>query len=217
MNNLEKLISDLSNYWDISPDEVVDRLNFMNEQEINKIVDKMTKKFKNGGPLPKAKFENGGIMKCLKGGKTYSECMKCGGKAVRKAALGTQIGGKISNVARSTMFDDAAEFMPDADRKFVRQAYRTAKRAGRDLGLTGRGMRNWAKNQVSDRFREYADNSPTLPVLDDITIEDPTIEFNDSFTPLEKNPLNLKKVDHFGGSFNSAFASARKQGFDKFY
>jgi len=57
MNNLEKLITNLSNYWDISPDKVVDRLNFMNEQEINKIVDKMTKKFKNGGTI---KYFHGG-------------------------------------------------------------------------------------------------------------------------------------------------------------
>jgi uncharacterized membrane protein len=51
--------------------------------------------------------------------------------------LGTEIGGKISKVARSTMFDDANEFMPEADRRFVRQAYRTAKSRGRDLGLRG--------------------------------------------------------------------------------
>lgn len=79
---LEKLITDLSNYWDLDPEKVVDRLNHMNESEINKIVNKMTKKFKNGGPLP-SKFENGGIMKCLKGGKPYSECMKCGGKTLK--------------------------------------------------------------------------------------------------------------------------------------
>lgn len=172
MNNLEKLITDLSNYWDISPEQVVDRLNFMNEQEINKIVDKMTKKFQSGGYLSRppignrmiiskvttkprevisseqidsamraenkaraeqlkheaerlrsknfqthmelmnkrtaqvmktqpdapvtnsdpqyfngprnVKFANGGVMKCLKGGKTYSECMKCGGKPIVK-------------------------------------------------------------------------------------------------------------------------------------
>lgn len=32
---------------------------------------------------PRPKFENGGIMKCLKGGKPYSECMKCGGKTLK--------------------------------------------------------------------------------------------------------------------------------------
>ena len=52
----------------------------MNESEINKLIKSMTKKFLNGGVLSKAKFENGGIMKCLQGGKTYAECKKCGGK-----------------------------------------------------------------------------------------------------------------------------------------
>lgn len=171
MDNLEKLISNLSNYWDLSPEKVVDRLNHMNESEIKNVVNKMTKKFQGGGlfdkipqgnymimstktevlpkkpkvtqaqidsaynaeqelsrkrmeqllpeleqmnantkqrldqkrngqtvkmnppiqaPItnsnpvyyngPRPKFEDGGIMKCLKGGKPYSECMKCGGK-----------------------------------------------------------------------------------------------------------------------------------------
>ena len=64
------------------------------------------------------------------------------GGLVQKAALGDQIGGKISKVSRSTMFDDAAAFMPEADRKFVRTAYRTAKNHGRDLGLRGWSLRN---------------------------------------------------------------------------
>ena len=50
----------------------------MNESEINKLINSMTKKFKNGG-----------MIDCLrKGGKTYSECKKCGGNLVRKGAAG---------------------------------------------------------------------------------------------------------------------------------
>ena len=42
----------------------------MNESEINKLINSMTKKFKNGG-----------FVDCLRaGGKTYAECKKCGGK-----------------------------------------------------------------------------------------------------------------------------------------
>lgn len=52
----------------------------MNESEINKLIKSMAKKFLNGDTLFREKFENGGIMKCLKGGKTYTECKKCGGK-----------------------------------------------------------------------------------------------------------------------------------------
>ena len=151
--------------------------------------------------------------------------LKCGGP-IEKAALGTQIGGKISKVARSTMFDDAKEFMPEADRQFVRQAYRAAKNHGRDLGLTGRSLRNWSKNQVSDRFREYADKSPVnmpvqtpqLPVLDtDIVIEDEPIVINDNpFTNLDSSMPTVQKIDRFGGNFNSAFAAARRSGLGEF-
>lgn len=80
MNNLEKLITDLSNYWDISPEQVVDRLNFMNEQEINKIVDKMTKKFKNGG-----------MIDCLRRGGSIKDC-GCGSK-IKKSQRGGVTGG----------------------------------------------------------------------------------------------------------------------------
>jgi hypothetical protein len=45
MNDLEKLITDLSNYWDLSPEKVVDRLNHMNESEINKLIKSMKRKF----------------------------------------------------------------------------------------------------------------------------------------------------------------------------
>jgi hypothetical protein len=90
-------------------------------------------KFMNGTGL----FREGGKMNA------FVEKFKCGGKKkVKKAALGDQIGGKISKVSRSTMFDDAKEFIPEADRKFVRTAYKTAKNHGRDLGLTGKGLRN---------------------------------------------------------------------------
>jgi hypothetical protein len=42
----------------------------MNESEINKLINSMTKK-----------FQNGGMIDCLRaGGKTYAECKKCGGK-----------------------------------------------------------------------------------------------------------------------------------------
>lgn len=146
------------------------------------------------------------------------------GGLVEKAALGTEIGGKISKVARSTMFDDAKDFMPDVDRKFVRQAYRTAKNHGRDLGLTGKDLRNWSKNQVSDRFREYADNSPVnrptpmpqLPVLEDVVIEDEPIVINDVFQNLDTTPLSVQKMDKFGGSFSSAFGAARRSGLREF-
>lgn len=162
MNNLEKLISNLSNYWDISPDKVVDRLNFMNEQEINKIVDKMTKKFKNGGPLPKAKFENGGIMKCLKGGKTYSECMKCGGKPIVKnqepaGPLGSSTDGMGLNIQ-----------LPNRERdlKYTNIISR---------GKTGKAA-TWIPRNGRKQITRFlmADNNPDVPgYANDIQMEIP--------------------------------------------
>ena len=78
MNNLEKLITDLSNYWDLSPEKVVDRLNHMDESEIKNIVNKMTKKFKNGG-----------LIDCLRAGGSLKTC-GCGAK-VEKGAVGMEV------------------------------------------------------------------------------------------------------------------------------
>ena len=325
-NKIEKLIFNLSNRWDCSPQEVVDRLNSMNESEINKLINSMTKKFKNGGMIDCLrkggsikdcscgskinKDQEGGVVKGgnwkdyhtvidapgdtlrfkqyysgpttmqthPEGGVTYTKSSTdgishmygggykpnmwerfvlrmspvdaeteqnwqqliknhkndpavkdktqkkvCGG-SIEKAELGTQIGGKISKVARSTMFDDAKELIPEIDRQFVRQSYRTAKKHGRDLGLRGWSLRNWSKNQVSDRFREYADNSPVtmpvrmpqLPVLEDVIIEDEPIVIDEGFTKLDSSTPTVQKIDRFGGNFNSAFAAARRSGLGEF-
>ena len=63
---IEKLILDLSTRWECSPQEAVDRLNSMNESEINKLINSMTNKFKNGG-----------FIDCLRNGGSVSKC-KCG-------------------------------------------------------------------------------------------------------------------------------------------
>ena len=72
----------------MSPEKVVDRLNFMNEQEINKIVDKMTKKFKNGG-----------LIDCLRNGGSIKDC-GCGAKMV-KAQDGTGKNGLQVQIPKS--------------------------------------------------------------------------------------------------------------------
>lgn len=75
-NKIEKLILDLSNRWDCSPQEAVDRLNSMNESEINKLINSMTKK-----------FENGGFIDCLRNGDSVEKC-KCGCDKIAKAEGG---------------------------------------------------------------------------------------------------------------------------------
>ena len=214
---IEKLILDLSNRWDCSPQEAVDRLNSMNESEINKLINSMTKK-----------FQNGGMIDCLRaGGKTYAECKKCGGKTPLKAQTGATIedeGPVAGRIPRSSMFDAAREFMPDVDRKFVRQAYRAAKRQGRAAGNTGTYLRQDARDRVIEKFRNYADNSPVnrptpmpqLPVLEDVVIEDEPIVINDVFQNLDTTPLSVQKMDKFGGSFSSAFGAARRSGLREF-
>ena len=77
-NKIEKLILDLSNRWDCTPQEAVDRLNSMNESEINKLINSMTNKFKNGG-----------FINCLRAGGTIPEC-KCG-KKIAKGATGMEM------------------------------------------------------------------------------------------------------------------------------
>ena len=81
-NKIEKLVLDLSNRWDCSPEEAVDRLNSMNESEINKLINSMTNKFAKGG-----------LIDCLRAGNKIADC-GCGKKVgVEKGALGMEIDG----------------------------------------------------------------------------------------------------------------------------
>ena len=58
---------------------------------------------------------------------------------------------------------------------------------------------------------------PQLPVLEDVVIEDEPIVINDnSFTNLDSSIPTVQKIDRFGGSFNSAFAAARRSGLGEF-
>ena len=190
----------------------------MNESEINKLINSMTKKFKNGG-----------MIDCLrKGGKTYAECKRCGGRMPIKAQMGGIVedeGPVAGIIPRSSMYDAAGEFMPEADRRFVRQAYRAAKRQGREAGNTGTYLRQDARDRVIEKFRNYADNSPVnryastpqLPILDEVVIEDTPLLVNDRpFTTINASVPTIQKIDKFGGSFNDAFASARRSGLNEF-
>lgn len=94
MKKLEKLISNLSKHWGISPEAVVDRLNDMDKSELNKIVNQMTKK-----------FQNGGLIDCLQKGGKYSECKKCGGKVIEKVQNGKpDLGGYMLQKPNGTSY-----------------------------------------------------------------------------------------------------------------
>ena len=120
MDNLKQLISDLSDYWEMSPEKVVDRLNFMNESEINKIVNKMINKFRTGG-----------VIDCLRnGGRTYAECKKCGGRMPIKALNGAAAPATYwDRIAQQNGFESAADVAEwqkavglTADGKFGKQS-----------------------------------------------------------------------------------------------
>lgn len=133
-------------------------------------------------------------------------------------------GPVAGRIPRSSMFDAAREFMPDVDRRFVRQAYSTAKKQGRAAGNTGTYLRQDARDRVIEKFRNYADNSPVnrptpmpqLPVLEDVVIEGEPIVMDSGFTKLDSSIPTVQKMDRFGGNFNSAFAAARRSGLGEF-
>lgn len=321
-SKIEKLILDLSNRWECTPQEAVDRLNSMNESEINKLIEDMVKKFNNGGMIDCLR-KGGSVKDCgcgskiekaqdgkselgkvksgnwrdyhtiinapgdtlrfkqyysgpvtmqthPEGGITYTQSYDGGTNymynkdykpswwdkfwygmkpvdreteqnwqqliqnhkndpAVKDKTQKRQMGGTIEDegpvagrIPRSSMFDAAREFMPGVDRKFVRQAYRAAKRQGRAAGNTGTYLRQDARDRVIEKFRNYADNSPVnmpqIPVLStDIEIEDTPITINDNtFTNLNSSMPTVQKIDRFGGNFNSAFAAARRSGLGEF-
>lgn len=190
---IEKLILDLSNRWDCSPQEAVDRLNSMNESEINKLINSMTKKFKNGGTID-----------CLRAGNKLSECRKCGGKvSVAKAQNGTEISRRDAlNMLRTT----------GSTNRESRQEYRTAKRTARQSGLSGDEMRQTARQAMMNRGVNRI-----LPALDDPIINDEPIVIDN--TPIDVGNIatpSIQKMDNFGGSFSSAFGAARRSGLNEF-
>ena len=104
-NKIEKFILNLSNRWECSPQEAVDRLNSMNESEINKLITSMTNKFKNGG-----------FINCLRSGGSIPTC-KCG-KSI-KAQMGTSLGNG-SNINDPT--PDGRTMIEAARRKQIAEA-----------------------------------------------------------------------------------------------
>ena len=116
-NKIEKLILDLSNRWECTPQEAVDRLNSMNESEINKLINSMTKKFAKGG-----------LIDCLRAGGSFQKC-KCGDKVTKHqqtSTIGKQVDGmglpvqlpnktrdlKYSNIISNGVTGKAATWIP---------------------------------------------------------------------------------------------------------
>ena len=100
----------------------------------------------------------------------------------------------------------------------ARLAYKKQKNALRNAGFSGKEMLQSARyNMIDTAYPRAKASAPQLPVIDtNFEIEDTPVEINDTFTPIENPSLNVQKIDKFGGSFNSAFAAARRSGLDEF-
>lgn len=105
-------------------------------------------------------------------------------------------------------------------RSQARSAYRNMKNGFRNAGLFGDELRQRARYGIIDSAypRAYGSTAPQLPVLnDDIDIEDIPIDLPTGGIDMSKFSVpNVKKIDTFGGSFNSAFAAARRSGLSEF-
>jgi len=156
-----------------------------------------------------------------KGGKlNYLICLKKGG-SIKDCGCGKKIEKGQDGISRLDAINAAMDNGGFSKRQ-ANFAYRNQKRALRNQGFRGAEMRQAARRNIFNSFPKQTPvvtNQPTpqLPVLDtNIEIEDVPIEINDTFTPIENQPLNVQKIDTFGGSFNSAFGAARRSGLNEF-
>lgn len=100
----------------------------------------------------------------------------------------------------------------------ARLAYKNQKKALRNAGFSGKEMlQNARYNVIDTAYPITQDSVPQPPILDtNFEIEDIPVKINDTFIPIENQPLNVEKIDKFGGNFNDAFAAARRSKLDSF-
>lgn len=139
------------------------------------------------------------IMQIVENYKPSIQMMQRGG--IVRAQDGTTL-------SREDMFNAVAPY--GLNRAQTRLAYQNAKRGLRNQGLSGNELRQTARQSIINSY------TPKV-VFEDIEIEDEPIEIEDvDFGDLDTSVPEIKKIDSFGGSFNSAFAAARRSGLDEF-
>lgn len=207
----------------------------MNESEINKLINSMTKKFKNGG-----------FIECLRHGNKIADC-KCGDKI--KAQNGTDLSRRdVINALRDSGFS----------RSQARRAYQNQKYALTKNGFSGDEMRQAARRNIMNSA-PVRDSQMRKDLLNlDFTVEDSPMKIEDNlFTNLDtnlpkvsrihtgafagptiKNSINMPgntldtpvsgiapvqrsttrpdTLTFSGQNFDSAFANARKMGLSEF-
>lgn len=202
-----------------APEQIISTINKLSESEegqqmlrglIEEFESSMTGMFKKGGKLA--------YLLCLKKGGNIQDC-GCGKKIDKKQPGGRVLGSEQYPYATRRDALKAAMDEMGFSRAQARFAYKKQKNALRNAGFSGKEMLQNARYNIIDTAYPRAQASvPQLPVIDtNFEIEDTPIEINDTFTPIENQPLNVQKIDKFGGSFNSAFGAARRSELDKFY
>lgn len=205
-----------------APEQIVSTINKLSESKegqqmlqglIEEFESSMTSMFKKGGKLA--------YLLCLKEGGNIQDC-GCG-KKIEKAEDGRVLGSnQYPRVSRKEAIDVAMD--AGMTKEEAQRAYLNQKNGLRRNGITGNKMRQHARWNVIDsvypRAKEepqvVSQQTPQIPVLDtNIEIEDIPIEINDTFIPLDK-PINVQKIDKFSGSFDDAFAAARRSKLDSF-
>ena len=120
----------------------------MNESEINKLINSMTKKFKNGG-----------FIDCLRNGGSVSKC-KCGCDKIAKVQDGRVLGSEQYKHATRKDAIDAAMNQMGFSKQQARLAYRDQKNALRNAGFRGNEMRQHARYNIIDTAYPRAVEEP---------------------------------------------------------
>jgi hypothetical protein len=167
-------------------------------------------KYYNG---PRPKFEDGGIIKCLKGGKTYAECKKCGG-VVDKAESGVKLTKKqTKKLAAKNKGITGSNFAI---------SYQNAKNGLRQQGLRGNELRDRARIMVSGISTQSAPLitpkpfvGPVATVNNTLVTERPELlrsKAEHEYEHLMKQRANTKIAIENADKFGDAFNMARKAG-----
>lgn len=213
-----------------APEQIVETVNKLSASEqgqqmlqglIKEFESSMTGMFKKGGKL--------GYLLCLKSGGSIQDC-GCG-KKIRKGQDGIDSMEELPSSSPKYSRRDAvkAAMSMGLNKTQSVNAYNTILSKVLDQGISGREARQAARANMINTAGEYAGrqlaasqpvakpSAPALPVLDDVVIEDEPINFEPTTINLgEDKGLNIGPMDTFYGSFDDAFASARRSKLKEF-
>lgn len=202
-------------FQNASPDQIVQSLNQMAESEegqqmISQLVTAFqeskqagnSQMFKKGGKMAAFvnKYGNGGCVSCKK-----KEILR--GGMVNKMAEKMQDGGDAPKISRRDAIR-AGMSNKGYTREQANIALANAMNTGRDIGLRGRELRQWARRIFIPNAPEVDLNVevPNAPELEQVPIGKFVFD-NNSINPT---------IDTIPQTFNQAFRGARKAGLDEF-